>query len=432
MNLVAIAANAGVMPVLPSALSSAGLAEVPGRFVNSAVVQTPRLGFLGDVFALPKPWPLHNVFSVGDICILVGAAVALHLLSRSRLATARAGQFAELRRHRDFMRAWAAQAVSNVGDWIYTLAVATSLSLQHGSPQAFALLFILQLGPSAVIGAVGGPLVDRLSRKKLMIGADLFRAAAVASLFVGGPPTRAHLYVVAFCLGTFGALFLPSLQASLPNLVPKEQIVAANALVSSTFHVAVMVGPVVGGLLVARLGVGPAFGVNALSFVVSAVLLARVTLPPPPAATDGPTPGPAGALVEGFRYMASTPLVRGILVVLGMVMFAAAIKTPLEPLFVFRALGRKPEALGLVGGAWGVGMVLGSLAAPAAARRWPRDRLFAVGVGAVGVAVLVGSRQVLCHRSSCYGSPAAAGTVWGRCATNRSCRNGSPTPCGAG
>jgi MFS family permease len=74
-------------------------------------------------------------------------------------------------------------------------------------------------------------------------------------------------------------------------------------------------------------------------------------------------------------------------------MVASAIKTPLEPLFILRTLGRRPEMLGLVGGAWGVGMVLGSLAAPAASRRWPRERLFVMSIVLVGIAVLVASQQ---------------------------------------
>jgi MFS family permease len=74
-------------------------------------------------------------------------------------------------------------------------------------------------------------------------------------------------------------------------------------------------------------------------------------------------------------------------------MLASAIKTPLEPLFILRTLGRRPEALGLVGGAWGLGMVLGSLGAPAAARRWARERLFSVSMAVVGCAVLIASQQ---------------------------------------
>jgi hypothetical protein len=86
MNLVAIAANGGVMPATRSALVAAGQLSEGGEFVNSGVLEDPKLIFLGDVFALPEPWPLANVFSAGDVCIVVGAALLLHQVCQSRLA----------------------------------------------------------------------------------------------------------------------------------------------------------------------------------------------------------------------------------------------------------------------------------------------------------------------------------------------------------
>ena len=87
LNFLAIAANAGVMPASPSALATAGLADTPGQFASSAGVAHPTLGFLGDVFAVPASWPVHNVFSVGDVLIVLGVAIGLHVICRSRLAT---------------------------------------------------------------------------------------------------------------------------------------------------------------------------------------------------------------------------------------------------------------------------------------------------------------------------------------------------------
>jgi hypothetical protein len=86
MNLAAIAANGGVMPATRSALVAAGQLSEGGDFVNSGVLEDPKLLYLGDIFALPQPWPLANVFSAGDVCIVVGAALVLHQLCRSRLA----------------------------------------------------------------------------------------------------------------------------------------------------------------------------------------------------------------------------------------------------------------------------------------------------------------------------------------------------------
>jgi hypothetical protein len=89
LNFAAIAANGGVMPADPRAEAAAGLAAAPGEFVNSGVVADPHLAFLGDVFWVPSSWPVSNVFSVGDVLILVGALLAMHCLCGSRLALRR-------------------------------------------------------------------------------------------------------------------------------------------------------------------------------------------------------------------------------------------------------------------------------------------------------------------------------------------------------
>jgi Family of unknown function (DUF5317) len=84
-NLAAISANGGVMPASATALRTAGIAQAPGSFTNSTFVDKARLGFLGDVFAIPQSWPLSNVFSAGDVLIAVGFAVVVHAMAGSRL-----------------------------------------------------------------------------------------------------------------------------------------------------------------------------------------------------------------------------------------------------------------------------------------------------------------------------------------------------------
>jgi hypothetical protein len=89
LNFVAITANGGVMPADPEALAAAGVHQQAGDFANSTVVAHPHLAFLGDVFAVPASWPVSNVFSVGDVVLVVAALLALHCLCASRLALVR-------------------------------------------------------------------------------------------------------------------------------------------------------------------------------------------------------------------------------------------------------------------------------------------------------------------------------------------------------
>lgn len=390
LNLVAIAANGGVMPVSPDALAAAGHATASLEFSNSVALSHPSLLPLGDIFAVPESWPVSNVFSIGDVCIALGAAYGLHRICGSRALPRLDGTFAELRGQHSFVRLWAAQAISSTGDWVYALAVASSVVEKNGGAHALAVLLIMQTLPAVLAGTFGGPLIDRLSRRKLMISSDVARAAAVGTLVWTATPSLGHIYVVAVALGLFGALFQPSAQASIPNLVPRRLIVTANALLSATAHMSIMMGPVIGGLLVARLGLNYALAINAASFAVSSLLILRVDLPH---GRTGAAPTSAlRDLVEGMQYVASAALVRGVLLVTGTVMFAAAIRVPLEPLLVFKEYGEGPQALGLAGGIWGLGMVIGSGVAPLFARRWPREKLLGAAIGVVGAAVLAASR----------------------------------------
>jgi hypothetical protein len=89
LNLIAIAANAGVMPAGPAAVRSAGLASNADKFTNSGLVDHPRLLFLGDIWAIPRGWPLANVFSIGDVVIAIGVFAVVHFVCGSRGARAR-------------------------------------------------------------------------------------------------------------------------------------------------------------------------------------------------------------------------------------------------------------------------------------------------------------------------------------------------------
>jgi hypothetical protein len=89
LNFTAIAANGGVMPAAPHALEKAGFALDPEGFVNSGAVAHPHLQFLGDVFWVPSSFPISNVFSIGDVLILLGALLAMHCICTSRIALRR-------------------------------------------------------------------------------------------------------------------------------------------------------------------------------------------------------------------------------------------------------------------------------------------------------------------------------------------------------
>jgi MFS family permease len=399
LNLIAILANGGVMPAAPHALATAGLPVDAAVFENSAALRDPNLLVLGDIFALPAWIPAANVFSVGDLLIVLGAAVTIHRTTGSRLVPEGHGEFGPVLRNGPFVRLWVAQVISNLGDWVYAIAVALLLADRVDGPDGVAILatlLIVQYVPSALFGAfLAGPLADRRSRRALMIAADLVRGAAIASLLLSDAPALWHFYAVAMILGVFGAVFQPAMLSTIPNVVERDRVIPAQSLVGASTHVAIVIGPALGGFLIANYSPSTVFALNAGTFGVSAVLLATLAIARAPAVTVIRTP--LESVRRGLRYIVSTRLTRAVVVVLGLVSLGAATKTPLEPLFATDvladgALEAGGRIFGLISASWGVGMVLGSVTAPGIARRWARERLLPVSVAIVGIAVIVVSR----------------------------------------
>jgi predicted MFS family arabinose efflux permease len=367
---------------------------VPGEFANSAAVAEPKLWFLGDVFALPAGWPMANVFSIGDLLLLAGAFVLLHRQCGSYIGpylqrfggwAGRKGPRVELlRENRAFRRLWIAQAISNVGDWIFIPAVYAALV--HGRARAsdLALLLIAQVGPGMIVGFIGGPFIDRFSRKWLMVGTDVLRAVAVGSLLLEGSPSLVHVYAVSLMLGIGNAIFVPAFMAAMPNLVPERSLAGANAFVGLTQSIAIMIGFPLGGFIVDQFGVDWGFTANAVSFGFAGALVAGTAFP---RGVRVPAENLISELREGFRYVRHSKTVLAVIVVVSMITLAAGIKSPLEPLFALDSLDAGTAGLGILGAVWGAGMMAGSLVASALDRRMGHAKMLTVSVAVVAVAV---------------------------------------------
>lgn len=311
--------------------------------------------------------------------------------------------YARLLARPDFSLLWAGQVVSNLGTYTYALAVATLLTNRtSGSSlaQNVAVVLTLQAGSAAVVGLLfAGPIADRFDRRRILILADVVRCVAVASLLLT-TPSLVHLGLVAMLLGSFGALFDPCMAASLPNVVDERDIVPANAVVGGTFYAGVMLGPALGAVIVAVVGVGTAFFVNAASFSVSAGLIAATRFGQA-GRTEHQRITPvllARDLAEGARHLARSRLAVAILLVMCAVVAVAGAQATLQIVFVRQVLvpgvgehAGRAAALAALTTAWGGGMLLGSFASPAIIRLIPRERLIPVAVAAAGVCVMVGS-----------------------------------------
>lgn len=224
-----------------------------------------------------------------------------------------------VRSNKNFRRLWYGQIVSQLGDWLDSVALFALLLRLTGSGQAVGLLFVAEFLPGALIGPMAGVLIDRLPRKLVLIASDLVRALLVLCfLLVRGPEDIWLVYlVVALKFGT-SAFFEPARSAILPSIVSREELVAANAISGATWSAMLALGAALGGLIAGLFGAETAFIVDAATFLLSALLIAGVKPGErAAAATDQATEAPAATprtatlaaffheLREGMAYVVS-------------------------------------------------------------------------------------------------------------------------------
>lgn len=187
------------------------------------------------------------------------------------------GYAALLKRNPDARKIWMAQVVSQLGDWFNTVALLGLLVELTGNPASGNLISIAQIVPIAIAGLfISGAVADRYNRKAIMIVTDLLRALfALSFLFIRSPETAwiAYAGTVGIALNT--AFFQPASSAALPNVVSKRELPIAAMLGQTTFATMLFIGAFLGGAITTLFGRDVAFVLNALSFLLAALLVWR-------------------------------------------------------------------------------------------------------------------------------------------------------------
>ncbi len=203
-------------------------------------------------------------------------------------------------RHRTFRLLFGGQVVSDLGDWLDFLAlIALIVSRWDLGPSALAALAVAVALPFAVIAPLSGVRADRLPRKTLMIAADLGRALVVFGLVFA--PNLYTVLALVFVRGVFSTFFGPARQATIALAVPQDDLLAANSLSQLSFQLTKILGPVLGGLLVAAVGPRFAFMVDAVTFLVSAAFIVQLPNIAPAAQTKEETEEQAPSFWREFR-----------------------------------------------------------------------------------------------------------------------------------
>jgi DHA3 family macrolide efflux protein-like MFS transporter len=267
-------------------------------------------------------------------------------------------QLGLLRRAGGFRLLFLATLGSGVGTWMATIALTVDVEARTNSPWWVSALFIVTFLPSVVVGLAAGPLVDRLSRKRLVITADLVRLVVFAALpFVG---SAAAIIVLAAVAGIANSFFRPAVLAGVPNLVSGGELAHGTALLQATDWAAATLGPILGGVLTATSGPHVVYWINAATFVFSAVLLMRI-----PArllqSEQAISRGHWRDLREGLTVFRRSPAMVTVLFAFGFAMLAAGLINVSEIFLAERALHRGAFGYGLLWAASGLGLVVGSL-----------------------------------------------------------------------
>jgi MFS family permease len=257
--------------------------------------------------------------------------------------------------HITFRWLWIASAVSNIGTWMQNVGAAWLMALLSPSPLFVALVQTATSLPVFLLGIPAGAIADIVDRRKLLIWTQTWMLAAAGILgvmTVAGYTNPWSLLLLTFALGIGSSMNGPAWQAIMPELVPRTELPAAIALNSAGFNLARAVGPALGGAVVAATGAGPAFLLNALSFVgVVAVLWLWHRRPRELPQVEERI---ASAMLAGIRYVRFAPPMHSVLI------RSAAFVAPASALWAMLPVLAKTE---LHSGSSGYGVLLGCLGA---------------------------------------------------------------------
>lgn len=274
-------------------------------------------------------------------------------------------------RHRNFRLFWFGQLISLIGTWMQSIGQAwLVLELTH-SAWLLGVVGALQFLPVMLLSLFGGVLADRLPKRKVLLFTQSFamlQAVLLWALVASGQVQIWHVLVLAALLGLTNSVDMPTRQAFVVEMVGREDLPNAIALNSSLFNMARIVGPGIGGLIIAWLGVAPLFLLNAISFIAVIIGLALIDMnhlyalaKRPNVSLDTAKQSTLQSLREGLAYVIRTPSVLLIIAVVGVISLFGINFNVILPLFATDVLHAGPEGFGFISAAFGLGSLFSAL-----------------------------------------------------------------------
>jgi DHA3 family macrolide efflux protein-like MFS transporter len=292
--------------------------------------------------------------------------------------------YRDLLRIRNFLLLWTGQAVSYLGDQFHFIAIMGLLLYEYevSSVEVGTLLVSLS-APSLIIGPLAGVYVDRWSRKWAMIISDIIRGILVMLI----PVTTAlwQIYILVFLVSSVSRVFFPAYSSTVPNIVSKEQLLAANSLSQTTYNISLVVGPAAGALLIGLIGYASVFFIDGLTFFFSAFMIFRIALLEERTVEKGGIREVFTQMAEGLILIRRTRPVLFVISVLSGIMFLIGGINVLLLIFIRDILHMEIVHLGVLSGFQGGGMVLGALLIGLVGGRFQKRSLILVGTFFVGI-----------------------------------------------
>jgi MFS family permease len=297
--------------------------------------------------------------------------------------------------HRDYRLLWSAQVVSTFGDRLTQIGLTALVFAMTGSDLSIGLVLTLTVLPKAVFGLFAGALADRVSRKTLLIASDCARAVIVLVLALAAGLPLSAVYLLAALHATATVLFTPTRNAVLPDIVPERELLAANTLDETTQSGLDPIAYLVGGALIAALGVRVGFGIDSLTFLVSAILLMLTTARGAAqwrayrgdrsSADVAETSDGRLGLGDGLRAIWQDHVLRANTMLLVSAAAVASAELPLTSMLVLTHWRRGAMGLGMFEASLSVGFVLGALVCSPLVDRFGKGQTILIGLIGTGL-----------------------------------------------
>ena len=301
--------------------------------------------------------------------------------------------FASLR-HADFRYLWTGTVMMSAGQWVQQVTLGWLIYDLTGNSVLLGALNGLRALPFLVTGPIAGVAADRMDRRKLLIVTQwvLIATAIIFGALVASPYLQVyHIFVFTLITGVAWTITEPVRMSLIPSAVPKEELANAVALNSGGFNMMKVIGPALGGALIAWFGAAENFFVQGVAYAGVVVMIYRMNVPPQRAAAKQSSA--MANLKEGFAYVWSTPAVLALMTLAYVPRIFAVPYQTLMPVFQKDVLKIGPEGLGMLMAAPGIGAVIAILTIATLGNRIQREGRFLVGsIIVLGAAIILFSQ----------------------------------------